>query len=142
MFRLTASEFKILKSQIVTSSSWGGKRKLPLVFTEHGAVMAANLLRPQRRGVWRQPFEHGAVMAANLLRSQRAIRMSIEVVRAFIQLRQFSLSHVELARKIETLERKYDGQFEVVFDAIRALMDPPEDDPPKKPVGFNTELES
>ncbi len=119
MFQLTEVEFENLISQSVISS-WGGRRKRPWVFTEHGAVMAANVLR-----------------------SARAIRMSVEVVRAFIQLRQFALSHDELARKIEQLEQKYDGQFEVIFDALRALMEPPEeDDPQKKPIGFHTELDS
>ncbi len=118
MFQLTEVEFENLISQSVISS-WGGRRKRPWVFTEHGAVMAANVLR-----------------------SARAIRMSVEVVRAFIQLRQFALSHDELARKIEQLEQKYDGQFEVIFD-VRALMEPPEeDDPQKKPIGFHTELDS
>jgi len=73
-------------------------------------------------------------MAANILNSQRAIHASVQVVRAFIELRQVLTSSAEFARKLEQLEKKYDQQFKVVFDAIRQLMIPP---PPKsKPIGF------
>ena len=73
-------------------------------------------------------------MAANILNSQRAIHASVQVVRAFIQLRQVLNSSAEFARKLEHLEKKYDQQFKIVFDAIRQLMIPP---PPKrKPIGF------
>ncbi len=78
--------------------------------------------------------EHGVIMAANILNSQRAIHASVQVVRAFIQLRQVLNSSAEFARKLEHLEKKYDQQFKIVFDAIRQLMIPP---PPKrKPIGF------
>jgi hypothetical protein len=78
--------------------------------------------------------EHGVVMAANILNSQHAIHASVQVVRAFIQLRQVLTSSAEFARKLEKLETKYDHQFKIVFDAIRQLMIPP---PPKsKPIGF------
>jgi leucyl aminopeptidase len=69
--------------------------------------------------------EHGALMAANILRSQRAVEMSVFVVRAFVRLRQLLASNAELARKLNVLEKKYDAQFKVVFDAIRQLMEPP-----------------
>jgi len=118
VYPLDNTEVTILKSQIVTSRLWGGRRKLPLVFTEHGAVMAANILR-----------------------SPLAIRMSIEIVRAFVRLRQMAMTHRDLAQRIDKLEEKYDGQFHVVFDAIRELMDPPEEETKKKPIGFKTELE-
>jgi hypothetical protein len=81
--------------------------------------------------------EYGAIMAANVLRSQRAIDVSVCVVRAFIQLRRLLASHADLARKLEALERKYDAQFKVVFDAIRELMTPPE--PKRKSIGYHTE---
>ena len=78
--------------------------------------------------------EHGVVMAANILNSPRAIHASVQVVRAFIQLRQILTSSTEFARKLEQLETKYDRQFKIVFDAIHQLMIPP---PPKrKPIGF------
>ncbi len=78
--------------------------------------------------------EHGAVMAANVLNSPTAVQASIQVVRAFVRLRQILASHQELARKLEALEKKYDKRFQAVFDAIRALMTPPE--PKRRPIGF------
>lgn len=111
-FRLTKQEFTNLISQFATSSSQhGGRRKLPLVFTEHGAIMAANVLN-----------------------SKTAVQASVQVVRAFIRLRQMLSSNAELARKLSEIERKYDAQFRVVFAAIRQLMTPPE--PPRKQIGF------
>lgn len=81
--------------------------------------------------------EHGAIMAANILNSPRAVQASIMVVRAFVRLRQMLASHADLARKLEALERKYDAQFKVVFDAIRELMEPPPA-PPKGHIGFRS----
>lgn len=78
--------------------------------------------------------EHGAIMLATILNSPVAVRASIQVVRAFVRLRQMLASNAELARKLDGLERKYDAQFKVVFDAIRQLMAPPE--PRKKKIGF------
>jgi hypothetical protein len=63
-------------------------------------------------------------MAANVLSSERALEASVLVVRAFVRLRQFLMSHAELARKLAELEKRYDAQFRAVFDAIRALMEP------------------
>jgi hypothetical protein len=115
MFQLTAAEGANLKSQFATSSSgWGGRRALPYVFTEHGAVMLANVLR-----------------------SRVAVEASIGVVRAFVQLREFALTHAELSRRLHDLEGRYDAQFKVVFQAIRELMAPP--DPPRRRIGFRTE---
>lgn len=113
MFQLTQDEYADLRSQIATSSvaSHGGRRHLPFVFTEHGAIMAASVLN-----------------------SPRAVQMSILVVRAFVGLRQMLQSNAVLAKKIKALEMKYDGQFEVVFQAIRELMAPPP--APRKRIGF------
>lgn len=113
MFQLTKEEFENLRSQIVTSSSdnYGGRRYLPRVFTEHGAIMAANILS-----------------------SERAVEASVQVVRAFVKLRQMLASNAELSKKVEALEKKYDAQFKVVFDAIKQLMLPP--DKPKGSIGF------
>ena len=69
------------------------------------------------------------------MNSERAVEASVQVVRAFVRLRQMLVSNQELARKVEQLERKYDAQFKVVFDAIRALMKPPE--PKRNQIGFN-----
>jgi hypothetical protein len=112
MLQLSQAEYDDLKSQNVISSSHGGRRSLPHVFTEHGALMAANVLN-----------------------SERATAMSVAVVRAFVRLRQMVLSVDELARKVNSLERKYDAQFKVIFDAVRELMQPPPD-PPRKRIGF------
>jgi hypothetical protein len=102
MFRLTAEEVAILKSQTVTSNARGGRRKLPYAFTEQGVAMLSSVLR-----------------------SPRAIQVNIEIMRAFVQLRQMLASNAELAKKLVALEKKYDGQFKVVFQAIRELMAPP-----------------
>ena len=111
-FRLTKEEFSILMSQFaISSSKHGGRRKLPLVFTEHGAIMAANVLN-----------------------SNRAVQASVQVVRAFVRLRQMLSSNSDLAHKLEELEMKYDRQFKVVFDAIRQLMKQPETQ--RKQIGF------
>jgi phage regulator Rha-like protein len=118
MFVLTNQEVVILKSQIATSS-WGGSRKPPLAFTEHGAVMAANLLN-----------------------SSRAIRMSLFVVRAFVNLREALASHKDLARRINDLEKRMDSGFanhdkaiREILEAIRRLM-LPSDSPQKRRIGF------
>ena len=111
MFQLSQEEFAILRSQIVTSSDWGGRRYRPYAFTEQGVAMLSSVLR-----------------------SQRAIQVNIEIMRAFIRLRQMLASHVELARKLDALEKKYDAQFKQVFEAIRQLMAPPE--PKRRPIGF------
>ncbi len=79
--------------------------------------------------------EHGALMAAGVLNTPLAIEVSIFIVRAFIRLRQMLLSHSDLARKLDALEKKYDDNFKVVFEAIRALMTPPPEKPKKK-IGF------
>ncbi|MBK5102463.1 MAG: ORF6N domain-containing protein, partial [Desulfobacteraceae bacterium] len=78
--------------------------------------------------------EHGAIMAASVLNTPRAIEASIFVVRAFVKLREMLATHKELERKLIPLEETYDEQFKVVFEAIRALMSPPEK--PRKPIGF------
>lgn len=78
--------------------------------------------------------EHGAVMLATVLNSAVAVQTSIQVVKAFIKLREILATHKDLAGKIEDMERKYDVQFRVVFDAIRGLMRQPE--PSKKKIGF------
>lgn len=110
MFQLTLEEFEILRSQSVTSS-WGGRRYKPYVFTEQGVAMLSSVLR-----------------------SQRAVQVNIEIMRAFVHLRRMLDSHKDLRQKIESLEQKYNKQFKMVFDAIKQLMIPPE--LPKRPIGF------
>ena len=79
--------------------------------------------------------EHGAVMLANVLKSRTAVSASIQVVRAFVRLREILATHKDLAQKLEALEKKYDRQFKVVFDAIRQLMGP-EEPPKQRQIGF------
>jgi hypothetical protein len=115
MFQLTTPEFTDLRSQFATSR-WGGRRTLPYAFTEHGAVMLASVLN-----------------------SPTAIQASIEIVQAFVRLRQMLASHVALARKLTALEKKYDTQFKAVFDAIRQLMEP--SSVKRRGIGFHTARE-
>jgi hypothetical protein len=116
MFQLTEEEAWALRSQIVTSKALGrgGRRYSPYAFTEQGVAMLSSVLR-----------------------SPRAVQVNIEIMRAFVRLRQMLQGNAELARKLATLEKKYDAQFKVVFDAIRQLMAPPVK--AKKPIGFRRE---
>jgi ORF6N domain len=111
MFQLTEAEFLNLRSQSGISRSWGGRRFAPYAFTEQGVAMLSSVLR-----------------------SPRAIAVNIEIMRAFVRLRAMAATHADLARKLSALERKYDAQFKVVFDAIRQLMAPPAKK--KAPIGF------
>jgi hypothetical protein len=117
MFQLSQEEWNNLKFQIGTSS-WGGRRTLPFVFTEHGAIMLASVLN-----------------------SQRAIDASIFVVRAFIKLREFVIMSKEISRKLEEFEQKtdrklaqHDNMFQVVFDTLKKVLI--QEDKPKNPIGF------
>lgn len=116
MFRLTSKEVEQLnRSQFVTGSQkHRDPRFSPYAFTEHGVVMLASVLN-----------------------SPIAVHASIQVVRAFVRLREILATHKDLARKLQEMEKKYDTQFKVVFDAIRALMAPPPP-PPKRPIGFHS----
>jgi hypothetical protein len=76
-------------------------------------------------------------MLSSVLRSKRAVQVNIEIMRTFVRLRRLLASHADLARKLDSLEKKYDTQFKVVFDAIRELMKPPESK--KRPIGFLVE---
>ena len=81
--------------------------------------------------------EHGGIMLASLLNTPIAVEASVQIVRAFVRLREILATHKELARKLEELEKKYDAQFRVVFDAIRKLMAPP--DRARRSIGFRLE---
>jgi hypothetical protein len=120
-FRLTTDEWDNLKSQIVTSRSWGGRRKLPRVFTEHGAVMLASVLN-----------------------SPRAIQASIVVVDAFVRLRHVLDANQALARKIEELAAKvgdHDKTFAVVFEELKRLAVDIAPERPRERIGFKTNRE-
>lgn len=110
-FLLMPQEFANLKSQIVISS-WGGlRRAAPYALAEQGVAMLSSVLK-----------------------SQRAVQVNIEIMRAFVRLRQMLASHAGLARRLDALEKKYDTQFKAVFDAIRELMSPPA--PRRRTIGF------
>ncbi len=116
MFQLTKEEFHGLRCQFGTSKSAtegrGGRRYRPYVFTEQGVAMLSSVLH-----------------------SERAVQVNIEIMRTFVRLRQMIAAHKDLARKLDELEKKYDRQFAVVFDAIRELMEPPEE-PGRGRIGF------
>ena len=111
MYQLSEQEVTNLKSQFVISS-WGGRRHRPYAFTEQGVAMLSSVLR-----------------------SERAVVVNVEIMRAFVRLRRLLITHADLARKLEELERRYDSQFRVVFDAIRELMTPTAV-PGKRRIGF------
>jgi hypothetical protein len=110
MVQLSLEEFNNLKFHFGTSS-WGGTRKPPRTFTEQGIAMLSSVLN-----------------------SKRAIQVNIEIMRAFVKLREMISSHKDLVRKLADLEKKYDGQFQIVFEAIRQLIEQPEK--PKRKIGF------
>ena len=118
MFQLSREEDDSLRSQIVTLKKGRGQHRkyLPYVFTEQGVAMLSSVLN-----------------------SERAVKVNIEIMRTFVRLRQMLASNAELARKLASLEKKYDEQFKVVFDAIRELMKPPE--PKRSRIGFRIERE-
>lgn len=122
MFQLTPEEFEALRCQIDTSKLMsqfgismkkGGRRYLPYVFTEQGVAMLSTALR-----------------------SKRAIAVNIAIMRAFVRMRRLIMSHKELDRRLNEMEKKYDSQLKVVFDAIRELMKPP--DKKVRRIGFHT----
>jgi len=115
MFQLNEEEASILRSQNATSKPGsGGRRYLPYVFTEHGALMLASVLT-----------------------STIAVDVSIQIVRAFVRLRELITSHKELARKLAALEHEYDERFKVIFDVLNELTGPSEE-PDLPPIGFKS----
>jgi len=110
MFQLTSEEFKNLIFHFGISS-WGGTRKCPYAFTENGVAMLSSVLN-----------------------SKRAIQVNIQIMRTFTKIRELIATHKDLQKKIEDMEKKYDHQFKVVFDAIKQLLAKPE--PKKKKIGF------
>ena len=109
-FQLTEAEVLDLRCQFGTSR-WGGRRYRPYAFTEQGVAMLSGVLH-----------------------SRRAIQVNVAIMRTFVRLRQMLASNARLARKLEELEKKYDNQFRIVFDAIRELMTPPA--PKSRRIGF------
>jgi flagellar capping protein FliD len=110
MFRLSEEEFFNLRFQFETSS-WGGQRYLPYAFTENGVAMLSSVLN-----------------------SKMAVQVNIQSMRTFAKLREIISANKNLSRRLDELEKKYDTQFRVIFDAIRELMTPPE--PKHRKIGF------
>ena len=113
MFQLSREESDSLRSQIVILKPGRGQHRkyLPYAFTEQGVAMLSSVLH-----------------------SERAAQVNVAIMRAFVQLRGMLASHAELSRKLSALERKYDAQFKVVFEAIRELMEPPKKE--RRKIGF------
>jgi hypothetical protein len=91
-----------------------------------------------KKGVRRSPYvftEQGVAMLSSVLRSTQAVQVNIAIMRAFVRRREAMISHKEMARRIDEMERKYDAQFKAVFDALRRLMEPPAS-PKKRPIGY------
>ena len=136
MFQLTKEEVDLLRSQFVTSKSASRLNQ-----GESGILRSQFVISkiPDPRGGRRYPpyafTEQGVAMLSSVLHSPRAIAVNIEIMRTFIRLRRMLASHADLARKLEALEKKYDAQFKVVFDAIRQLMAPPK--PKRRRIGFH-----
>jgi hypothetical protein len=116
MFQLNYQDVAAFRSQIVTLKKGRGEHRkyAPYAFTENGVAMLSSVLN-----------------------SERAVQVNIAIMRVFVKLRAMISTHKDLARKLADMEKKYDSQFKVVFDAIRQLMKP--DEPKKKPIGFRRE---
>ena len=111
MFQLAAEEGETLRSQFATSKGRGGRRYIPYAFTELGVAMLSSVLN-----------------------SEQAVQVNIAIMRAFARLRELAASHKDVFRRLDEMEGKVDRQFKVVFDAIRALMEPPTK--PRRRIGY------
>ena len=111
MFELTKDEYQALRSQIATLKRGQHSKYAPFAFTEHGVLMLSSVLN-----------------------SERAVQVNIQIMRTFTKLREMLSTHKDLKRKIESMEKKYDEQFQIVFEAIKQLLT--EEDKPKKKIGF------
>ena len=115
MFQLNENEYEILKSQFATSS-WGGTRKLPYVFTEHGILQLSNVLK-----------------------SERATQMSIKIIEVFIEMREYLIQNLSLRNEIEEIRKKlnnHDKNIELVFNYLDELIEKQENTEPKKKIGY------
>ena len=115
MFQLNFQEVRRLRSQSVTLKRGQHIKYRPYAFTEHGILMLSSVLN-----------------------SERAVQVNIEIMRTFVRLRELIISNKELAKRLDELEKKYDSQFKVVFDAIRELMTPIAPPPKPRRIGFRT----
>jgi phage regulator Rha-like protein len=113
MYQLSQEEFESLRSHFATIRTGRGKHRkyLPYAFTEQGIAMLSSVLN-----------------------SDRAIEVNIQIMRTFVKLREMIASHKDLVKKLDELEKKYDGQFQIVFEAIRQILEV--EDKPKRKIGF------
>jgi len=116
MLQISKEEYESLRRQFGTLKRGEHSKYLPYAFTEQGVAMLSSVLK-----------------------SRRAIQVNIAIMRSFVKIREMLSAHKDLARKLEDMEKKYDSQFRVVFDAIRQLMTPPETK--KRKIGFGREEE-
>ncbi|MDP3630826.1 MAG: ORF6N domain-containing protein [Actinomycetota bacterium] len=117
MFETTMDEWKALRKGFGVENGWGGRRRPPLVFTEQGVAMLSSVLR-----------------------SSRAVAVNVQIMRAFVRLREIIAENANLAHRLDDLEQRYDEQFVMILRAIQQLMAPP--DKPRKPVGFRMDPDS
>ena len=142
MFQLTAEEWAAMRSQIVTASSAKGGKPSQTVASPTPAGLTSQTVMSNGRGGRRTlPYaftEQGVAMLSSVLRSQRAVEVNIAIMRTFVQLRRLMDSNRNLARRIDAMEKKYDEQFGVVFDAIKRLIsdDQERTSRPKRRIGF------
>lgn len=141
MFQLTVKEWENLKSQIGSSSSASAMRSQIVIASGGKAGIRSQTVIASRRNVSALPYaftEQGVAMLSSVLRSARAVEVNIAIMRTFVQLRRLMDSNRDLARKIEAMEKRYDEQFAIVFEAIKKLI--AEDDvdkkKPKRRMGF------
>jgi hypothetical protein len=152
MFQLSEAETEqIMRSQIVTaspgnssqtvmSSDTSGSRSAKPPLGNWSQIVTGS---KKHRGLAYRPYaftEQGVAMLSSVPRSPRAVQVNIAIMRTFVQLRQMLASHADLAKNLASLERKYDEQFRVVFDAIRELMEPIPAETAKREIGFHTQL--
>lgn len=114
MFQLANKKYKNLRYHFGTSS-WGGRRYLPYAFTEQGVAMLSSVLN-----------------------SDKAILINIQIIKTFVKMREMVISNKELRQRLEEMERKYDTKFQVVFTALRKILEPKEE--PQHQIGFDTEI--
>jgi hypothetical protein len=134
MFQLTLDEARFSRSQNVTLNGRGS--------TDVDSPRSQSVTLKRGTNIKYLPYaftEQGVAMLSSVLHSPRAVHVNIEIMRAFVRLRQMLQANADLARKLAALEKKYDAQFKVVFDAIRELMAPPVK--PKRRIGFRSTQE-
>lgn len=139
MFQLSEEEYeRLMRSQIVTSSQQNAENR-PKSSDSYASMSSQIVTTSKKRRHTHRPLvftEQGIAMLSSVLRSPRAVQVNIEIMRAFVKIRQWLASNAELSKRLVELEKKYDKQFKIVFDAIRELMIPSEKS--KREIGFHT----